>query len=444
MLRLFNRFLIFVLILSGALYIIFLNREPATLRLSRSYEFSGSAGYLYISVFLVGLFFAGLVALLFGIRSYFRERHFIQKERQREQFYDLFVHGRSLMAAQEWTKAQAVWERVLARDSENITARIQLSICYEALGDTEEALRVLDLARSQRAYNAEVLFRAADLNTRLGNRTAAVDNLALLMSETPSPHAARVAAELSEELGRLEDALQYQEQLESMSPRLAEQERERKTRLQFKILVRDNTADSQTRIEALQGFVKRNPSYTPALDELAAVQQTNGQVEQAAQTMIKAAKISNDSDRWGRIVNMWLSSKAVGNEAAQNTERALAAARAATAETKGSTRVLAELALARTLLAVNKIDEAKTVLNKIEVIAEREGVKLSLQERLSLLTLRGACSLRLGEIREASELWNTALAVTFPKKTDNVVAFEDMARPASRNLVQPSPTFSTP
>ena len=77
--------------------------------------------------------------------------------------------------------------------SEDIIARVELSRSLEGQGQAREALRVLEEARASDPKNVEVLFRAAELNQSLNNKTAAIDNLALVLCQHPNRRAAQSA-----------------------------------------------------------------------------------------------------------------------------------------------------------------------------------------------------------------------------------------------------------
>ncbi|NLF26102.1 MAG: tetratricopeptide repeat protein [Deltaproteobacteria bacterium] len=186
------------------------------------------------------------------------------------------LEARSLLAAGEWSKAEALWRKIAKRDPANTIAKVELSRSVEGGGDLKEALRIIDTARISDPSNVEVLFRAAELNLALGNRTAAVDNLALILYHLPSLKAARMARDLSEELGRLQDAFEYQEKVQSAG----EEEALLKaagTRLEFKKLLAEHSepSDKGKKTAALKNFLKRYGDYAPALEHLATLEAEN-------------------------------------------------------------------------------------------------------------------------------------------------------------------------
>ena len=110
-------------------------------------------------------------------------------------------------------------------------AALHSQICTDVQTDLLDRQRrglemdgAVEAARLADPKNIEVLFRAAELNSRLKNKTAAIDNLALILAQFPSRQAAGLARALSEELGRYDDALEYQEQLEAMGSQEEQQD----------------------------------------------------------------------------------------------------------------------------------------------------------------------------------------------------------------------------
>ena len=197
MLRFFNRFLVLLVLVTVTLTITLSNSDQATIRIWPRFSMTTYAGVIYLTVFALGCISASIVGLFFGLKGYLRERKLLSAERTRQAFFLSFVKARDFMAAHEFHRARDTWEQVLRKDPDNVIARIELSRCFEHLGDTREALRVLDATRASSRSSTEVLFRAAELNTKLGNATGASDNLALIVSETPSKRALELAPSLS-------------------------------------------------------------------------------------------------------------------------------------------------------------------------------------------------------------------------------------------------------
>lgn len=426
MIRRINRIIFIFLVVAVALYVVIQNRESTTVLFGRGTSITANTGVILIATFGLGILCAALVSLFFGIKSYFRERKLHARERQRLAFYDGMVSARSASASGDWLKARLEWERLIARDPTNIIARLELSRCLEGLGEVREALQLLDEARAAEAHNTEVLFRAAELNIALGNRTAAIDNLALIMAHQPNRRAAALARDLSEQLGRIEDALEYQSRLEGLAP--GEHQSEAVSRLQFHRIIRDHAADPASLREQLRAFTKKHPKYAPALERLAELEQLQGRTDEAAQLLVRSARSGGRPTAWAEAARLWLSTN--------NPERALAAARSATKDTTGAARIEAELNLIRVYLGVNMFEDARRALENVRGLAAAEQVEVSPALSQQILTLQGLCLSQLGQFRESAEVWRELSG-------EKPVALSNGSPPAGHEEA-PAPRLSTP
>ena len=434
MLRQFNRFLALGLIIAAALYITLTNSSSATITLGPNLSLTTYAGVIYIGVFFVGVIATSIVALFFGLKGYLRERKLRAAERSRQAFFDLFIKARNYMASHEWKAAQGLWENVLSRDPDNIIARVELSVCLEHLGDKREALRVLDETRAASHASSEVMYRAVELNRALGNRTAAQDNLSILVADAPSERALKLARDISEEMGKVDAALNYQRELEKVGYSSGEMT-EAKTRLTYAHLVQTSANDAGLK-ESLSVFVKKHPSFVPALEKLAALHLNAGNVDESAELLVKAAKASpGNSSKWAAVIDLWLN--VAPGEFQRRAERALAAARSATQGLHGSARIDAELLVAKTLLAANRPEEARQVADHLPALTEKEGVRISPDQEQTSIHLSGLCLSRLGQAKDTGSLWEKLVEPTLPASNTG-------KRPVLSDRREPSPALSTP
>lgn len=391
----FNKILVLLLAIAATLYVVIMNGGDAHLTLTPTTKFSARSGVLYLGVFIAGALAAGLIAAVFGFKAYLRERKFQNQEKQRQKFYGAYLQARSLLASEEWDKAREQWEKLVKKDPTDTIARVELSRSLEGAGKTREALKILDAARSANPDNIEVLFRAAELNQTLKNKTGAVDNLALILYHHPNIRAARRARDLSEEIGRVEDALEYQEKLEKLGD--SSDSEEARVRLDFKKLCKDlEETDAEAFEKSLRKFVKKT-THVPALHRLSLLEKKDGKIEEAAQLLVQAARLTGTSDYWREATHLWIKN--------DMPERAVAAARTATKDTKGTARIHAELDLIRVYLAVGKVEESKNLIDSFAALAKEVGVDLNEEASQQLLILKGLCLNRLGDFRGAAEIW---------------------------------------
>jgi len=377
---------------------------------------------------------ASLVALFFGFKSYLRERKLRAAARSHQLFFELFLKARSFMASEEWGAARAIWEQVLHQDPDNTIARVELATCIENLGEPREALRVLDSMRASNHMNAAVLFKAVDLNRKLGNNTAAKDNLALIVQEAPTKRALELARDIAEELGRFDDAMDYHRALEKVG-HISEDMIEAKTRISFEQLIRSVENETSLR-ETLTIFVKKHPQFVPALERLAQLEIARGRLDEGAELLVKAAKLSEgDLSKWDTVIALWL--RAAPGDVSRRADRAVAAARSATQGLHGAKRIDAEFVVAKTLLAVHRADDARTLLENVSALAEKERVGLTPVQAQIRTHLLGLSMSRLGLSKDTASLWESLVEPTLP-------VTETGKKPLLSDRGEPSPVLSTP
>lgn len=434
MLRHFNRLIALAILIAVTIYITLTNSESATITIGPNISVTTYAGVIYLGVFFFGCVVASIVALFVGFKGYLRERKLRAAARAHQLFFELFVKARSFMASEEWGAARAVWEQILHQDPDNTIARVELATCFQSLGDSREALRVLDAMRASNHLNAAVLFKAVELNRKLGNNTAASDNLALIVREAPTKRALELARDIAEELGRIDDALDYERALEKIGY-VSEGMIDAKTRLTFAQLVQ--TVENQSSLrETLTIFVRKHPNYAPALERLADLEISAGRLDEAAELLVRAAKLSpGDLSKWTTIIDLWL--KTAPGDFQRRADRAVAAARSAIQGTHGTKRIDSEFIVVKTLLAVNRADDARALLEELPKLAEKEKVSLTPEQIQTRNHLTGLCLSRLGLAKDTGSIWESLVEPSLPEANTG-------KRPLLSDRGEPSPALSTP
>ena len=394
MLRRFYKLIILFLIVGLALYLVLLNRETVSLAISPSSKISGNAGVIYIGLFGLGVLCASLVALFFGLKAWLREKKLQQQDRQRRDFYQGMSQARATLSAGEWGKASEEWQALLKKDPTCTIARIELSKCLEGAGDLKESLKILEAARTADPQNIEVLFRVAELHLAADNKTAALDNLALIIYHHPNRRALRMARDLSDQLKRPADALEYQSRLEALDPHGADTLAAR-GRLELGRLLAEPLGEDELK-PRLGTFVKQHPACVPAIQKLARLEENAGDFEQSAQILAKGAKAANSPELWLSAASLWARHK--------QPERALAAARVACRETQGADRIYAEINLIRLFLTLNMPEDASRAVEGIPKLASAEQVNLDAGMTRDLSLLKALCYNRNGEHALTAEL----------------------------------------
>ncbi|RMG41529.1 MAG: hypothetical protein D6719_08420 [Candidatus Dadabacteria bacterium] len=430
MIRRINKLIGIALIVGLALYFVLLNKDPITLYISPSKPLLTTVGgIVLLGMFALGVLVAGLVGLVLGVKAYLRERSLQNREKQMRDFYKGMIEARSYLAAGDWERARNQWEKIAKKDPTDVIARIALSESLQGAGDLRGALKILDGARAADPNNIEVLFRAAELNLALGNKTAAIDNLALILYNFPNLKAARMARDLSEELDRLDDALEYQAQLEQLGED-PEKLKYAAARLEYKKLLRDFGTDIEQLGEKLRKLIKRYPNCAEALLKLAEIEESAGNTEKSAEFFIRAARASGCPGLWKKAVNLWIKNN--------QPERAIAAARSALKDAEGKLKIHAALNLILLYIDLNMFDEAAEELERTrKALSSQEGEDYDDLKKKFLL-LQGLLYNSRGEQLKAAQVWKRLLA-------NNLSLSETpVEKHVKTNGKAPSPVLSTP
>ena len=208
-----------LIIISIVCYVFYLNGAPAEVVYKPGQTWQGPMALVLIVSFCIGVLSATLVALIFGIRMQFR---FWRNDRHHQMLKDhraLIAKARGALALGNYEDASSLFKKIIDKDREDVTARVLLARSLQRGGKIREALVVLDQARAEERKNVELLLLAAELNEINGNHTAAYDNALMVLSITPkSPSALRRIVSAAENLGRLEEAVDFQSQLVKLVP----------------------------------------------------------------------------------------------------------------------------------------------------------------------------------------------------------------------------------
>jgi tetratricopeptide (TPR) repeat protein len=392
----FNKLLLAFLLVGTALYIVLLNTEQGTFNLTRNWSVSAASGVLYLALFGAGIFCSACVGLVVGFKSYLRERKLKSKLAQSDSFYKGLLQARALTASGEWQRSLTAWEQIKKKDPTDAIARIEMSRALEAGGDPEEALRVLEENRALDPSNIELLFRTADLQRTLGNKTAALDNITLILAQGPNRRALLLARDLAENLGRIKDALTFNRQLEELLGANEDLDAVR-TRLEFRSIIADHSGNPAVLRDELRSFSKKHPNFIPGLQHLAQLEIESANFDEAAQQLIRAAKASRSTSFWNEVSRLWIQQK--------QPEKALAAARSATKETSGEARIVAELDLIRIQLELHLLDEARRSFEGFDTLVHSAGITLPTELRQQYLILRGYFLALTSQHGVALEVW---------------------------------------
>jgi len=391
-----NKLIISLILVLAVSYLFYLNPDTITVKLGPTWSMNAPGAVVLISTFVAGFLFCSVFALIFGLKSLWRERGLEDRERRRNRSERQLLEARSALAAEEWQRARDLWESIVHKDESNIVARIELSKSLEGAGKLTDALKILDEARVIEPANTEVLFRAAELNLSMNNATAALDNVILILNNHPNLRAATMARDLAESLNRLEDALQYHSTVERLGAE-GKEVNEARVRIEFKKIEIDLAQDENKLKDNLTKFTRRNSSFVPALHRLAHLESESGNTEEASKLLTQASKVSGDPAYWQEAAGLWLKNS--------QPNRAVAAGRAGTADAKGSNKIKSSLELIKLFLKINMLDEAKSELDGFDALLSREDVQPDRHISRTVLILRGRLQNALGNYQESAKIW---------------------------------------
>jgi tetratricopeptide (TPR) repeat protein len=421
--------LILVVVVVTVLYLASSNTSQVVLKLSPQREITASLGVLTISCFALGALFATMIASIFSLRAYLREKQLLWKDKRSQNFWRQIVKARGLSATGDIKRAKNLWSDILSSDPTNTIARIELAKALANDNQTEEAIKLVDEARAADKSNLEALMLAYELNLKENNLTVALDNLALIIQTHPTGFVLNTARELAEQIGKIPDALKYHEMLYSMGLRDDKYD-DIKGRLELKLLLIDlEDSDTEAKYKALKNFVKRH-TEPQAYVQLAEIENLRGNINSAASYLVEAAKFSGNSEYWYEAAKIWLRNNM--------PENALSAAKAATYDSKGNDRVRAELDLIRLYIALGQLDMAEKALDAFSQVLNKEGIEIDDTTAGTALALKGLCLNRQSKYKEASEIWKKL------SKNEFDIEEPDKFLANGTEFSAPAPRLSTP
>jgi tetratricopeptide (TPR) repeat protein len=431
----FKTLLLGIFVVSIAIYIVLLNSAYVTIYLDPSSPIHAHVGIIILVSFALGLISMSIVALGVGFRYYLRERNLLAQNRESKTFYQQMLKARSLQSTGELEKAREAWEKAVKKDPSEVIARVELAkvlkaLSQKGLANSLDSLRVLDAARAIDSKNPEILINASDINLDLNNQTAALDNLALIAFQQPNQYILEKARDIAEKLGRIPDALEYQKKLIDLIGSDESEVQEVGIRLNYKLLLAENEKDQHLLKDALKNFLKKHGDYAPALERLSNLEKKSGRIDEAAQLLAKAAKVSNEIKYWHSAARLWIKS--------HNPDKAIAAARNATNETKGLPRVAAEIELLRVYIALGMLEQARQLCDGLPFLLKREAVSMPTSLYHTFLSLKGLCLCRMGEYRQTAD--------TLRKLCDDDPEMHELMQDTEDDKKNdaPSPRLSTP
>ena len=350
-------FLIALLVVGLACYLFYLNPDTITVTYGRGRAWEAPAAIVLISIFFMGAAFVGLIGVYLGAKRSFIEWRRESKQKRHKYHEQLMLEGRSELALKNFAAARAKFQKVTREDPQNTLAWMLLADAVEDEANAREVLDVLDSARRFHKNNFELLFRAAALNEKLGNLTAAYDNVSLVLAKhSDNVPALKKAARYARSLKRFDEAITVCEQLIS---RLSGQERDKYQQMLAELEVEralTTTQDEAERDSLLQDVLKRHRDFAPALAERANISRSRGDIGGATKLLTKAFQQSTNPEYLSELSSMWLSEN--------NPEKAISAVRNAVINAPEAT-ARGKLYLSYLFLKLEVLDRAREELSEV-------------------------------------------------------------------------------
>ncbi|RME58346.1 MAG: hypothetical protein D6780_06910, partial [Candidatus Dadabacteria bacterium] len=428
---------IVLLIIVGTIItaLIVMNLQPITVQLWPGKKTELISGVAFLLFFVSGFAVSLLLLIFFGIRAWFREKALLSKERKAHRFLQLLLKARGLAAVGAYKEAKKTWEELELIDPTQVLSTVEMALCLLKEGDAQRALKILDRARSVAPNNLEVLHTAALLNAKLGNKTAAIDNLALLLYQCETPQLLQMARDYSEEVGRIDDALEYHKRILEISS-LSQEEREefieKEARLKIKKL-KSSSLSKEELTANLTKLLKEYPDSPAVYCELAETLENPDKLKKIAEQSIKAGQRRKEPTFFFLAATAW--------QKLNEPNRALAALRVAKEYLKEEQIKDIILAIVETSVKEGLINEAlqelKNYFTAYPVQASdflaADSLAISTREKLILYYLY---LLHLkGEYSVEEKIWRTILEGNSEESTSTKIKSAKQT---------PNPVLSTP
>lgn len=414
------RFLLVLLIVGLISLIFLLNPQETTVFFGRGEQYRGPMALVLIVTFLCGSIFTAALAFIVQFRLSlinWRERQL--NKLQREHLKEL-VNVRELCALQNWDAAKSALGKILREDPENPVARMLLATALEATEGRIPALRVIEEGRGKELSSAELYLKAAELQEKEGNLTAALDNYNLLLQKDPNSRVVlREAVRVAQALGDLYRALNYQERLVRVVERSRYNEEQlRLAAIELEVLKRLPESEQDG---ALDQLLRRHRDFAPALDFRGNRALERGDLDRATKDLVLAYTSSGEVGYLDTIACAWISRG--------EPERAIRVVRGAIKERSSPA---ARVFLAALLGSLGMIEQCE---RELEECSETDS-EIAILTRARLLQSKG-CS------AEAVILLCSSLDSHY-KSLSSLTSDQPLSSRQAASKEQLSPLYSTP
>lgn len=351
--------LLFVLLIIGVVsYVFYLNPTPAEVKFGPNSFWRMPMALILIVTFCVGALTTAVFAFFVGIKLRLRSWRENRQVEMVKNHVSLITMAREQLALGNLPAARTAFQKVIEKDPSDIPARVLLAKTYQREGKAKEALAVLENARIEQKSNIELLLAASDINSELGNETAAHDNAALVLKLAPKNRfALERLAKSAEKLSRFDEAISYQQQLIKASSSSEHAKREEdlaELKLQAaKAKHQEDHVQLQRTLEEIRHEHKHSPAV---IDALAMNARALEDYDSASKLWLKLYQETTNVRCLAEIATTWLKAEEPG--------KAVAVVRNAISQ-KGA-KTDAKLFFVSLLIQLTMLGEAKQVFDQID------------------------------------------------------------------------------
>jgi tetratricopeptide (TPR) repeat protein len=275
--------------LIGLGYLLHLNPEQVTLRLSSTSEWSAPLAILLFAVFLLGaattfafsLVRAGRHALV-GWRAQRGARRARRQQLRKEE-------GLGLSWLGELDKARSLLAKALRDRPDDLAAFLLFARTYLDQGEHQRALDILQEGLDTRGPDPKLLLFLAEAQRGLGALPAAIETLERARRADPaSPHVLEALRDAHAAAGRWRDAARVQEELLPLlhDPAARADAERRLVGMRYESALQH--PEPAARIAALRALLRAHPDFEPAAVKLGDALLEAGQPRQAERVWRRA------------------------------------------------------------------------------------------------------------------------------------------------------------
>jgi tetratricopeptide (TPR) repeat protein len=242
-----------------------------------------------LATFTIGVLFSGVIALLLSAKHSVEEWLFERKYKALIRNQKLILDARENLVFGRVDDAARVFNRVLDNDPRNLLALFHLVEVLKKKGELKSALLLLERFRENGEHSTELLVEISNLQNKLGNHSAAVDNLSLILKNDPTnKYALKMIVESFQELKLYDRALHFQNELVRVSGHSDRKDAQEKL-ADLELLIEQKLAGNNfPPQEKFKEILKRHKNHPATLVKLAEKQYYEKDFAEAGKNFLKA------------------------------------------------------------------------------------------------------------------------------------------------------------